>query len=117
MKKVTLKNPFGGMTQWLYQRFTAFFMIFYFLIIAFYTLTEPFTFETWNYFMSSLTMRITTMAFFFFMIIHAWIGVQHVTDDYIKPVLLKWSINTIFLIITLAQMVYLPYCLLGDFHA
>ena len=34
--------------------------------------------------MSPLWMRWTTFIFFLFMIIHAWIGVQHVIDDYIK---------------------------------
>jgi len=117
LNKVTLKSPFGGMTQWLYQRFTAFFMIVYLAIILFYFVSYSLTYESWVAFMSPLWMRLVTSIFFVFMIIHAWIGVQHVTDDYIKLYLLKVLINIIFLIFTLAQIIYLPYFLLVTFNA
>lgn len=114
---MTLKSPFGGMTHWLYQRFTALFMIAYLVIILFYFISYTFTYESWVNFMSPLWMRLVTSIFFVFMIIHAWIGVQHVTDDYVKFHLLKGLINIIFLIFTLAQIIYLPYFLLVTFNA
>jgi len=116
LSRVSLKSPFGGMTQWLYQRFTAFFMIAYSGIIVFYLFFNAFTFESWVALMSPLWMRWTTFIFFLFLIIHAWIGVQHVIDDYIKFSFLKTLINIIFLLLTLAQLIYLPYFLLVIFN-
>ena len=103
------------MTQWLYQRFTALFMIAYLAIIVFYLLFYSFTFESWMAFMSPLWMRWVTSIFFIFMIVHAWIGVQHVIDDYIKLSFLKTFINILLLLLTLAQLIYLPYFLIVIF--
>ena len=66
--------------------------------------------------MSPLWMRWATSIFFIFMIIHSWIGVQHVIDDYIKLSFLKASVNIIFLLLTLAQLIYLPYFLMVIFN-
>jgi len=60
--------------------------------------------------------EMDNLYFFLFMIIHAWIGVQHVIDDYIKFSFLKTLINIIFLLLTLAQLIYLPYFLLVIFN-
>lgn len=117
MSKVSLKSPFGGMTQWLYQRFTALFMIAYLVVILFYILFYSFTYQSWVTFMTTLWMRLATSIFFVLMIIHAWIGVQHVIDDYIKLDFLKGLINIIFLLLTLAQLIYLPYFLMVSFNA
>ncbi len=68
-------------------------MIAYSAIIVFYLLFYTFTYESWVAFMSPLWMRWATSIFFIFMIIHAWIGVQHVIDDYIKLIFLKAFIN------------------------
>ena len=57
------------MTQWLYQRFTAFFMIAYSGIIVFYLFFNAFTFESWVALMSPLWMRWTTFIFFLFMFV------------------------------------------------
>lgn len=117
MSKVSIKSPFGGMTQWLYQRFTALIMIIYLVIILFYFSLYSFNYESWVAFMSQLWMRLATSIFFVLMIIHAWIGVQNVIEDYIKWIFLKSLINIIFLILTLSQLVYLPYFLLVTFNA
>ena len=77
---------------------------------------NAFTFESWVALMSPLWMRWTTFIFFLFMIIHAWIGVQHVIDDYIKLSFLKALINIFFLLLTLAQVIYLPYFLMVVFN-
>ena len=60
--------------------------------------------------------EMDNLYFFLFMIIHAWIGVQHVIDDYIKLSFLKALINIIFLLLTLAQIIYLPYFLMVIFN-
>ena len=91
-------------------------MIAYSGIIVFYLFFNAFTFESWVALMSPLWMRWTTFIFFLFMIIHSWIGVQHVIDDYIKLSFLKALINIIFLILTLAQVIYLPYFLMVVFN-
>jgi len=55
--------------------------------------------------------------YFFFIYDYSCLdGVQHVIDDYIKFSFLKTLINIIFLLLTLAQLIYLPYFLLVIFN-
>jgi len=117
MTRFSLKSPFGGMTQWLYQRFTALFMIVYLAIIVFYLLFYSFSFKSWVALMSPLWMRLATSIFFILMIVHAWIGIQHVIDDYIKYNNLKAFTNLVFLFLTIVQLIYLPYFLMVVFNA
>jgi len=109
-----LKNPFGGMTQWLYQRFTAFFMVSYMGIISVLILRfRPLTFDIWSSLFDPWELRYATLVFFYLMFFHAWIGILHVTEDYIKIIFLRNVTNLSLLIIMLFQLIYLTYFLIG----
>jgi succinate dehydrogenase hydrophobic anchor subunit len=47
------------------------------------------------------------------MFFHAWIGVLHITEDYIKIIVLRNAVNVILLIIMLFELAYLSYFLIG----
>jgi succinate dehydrogenase / fumarate reductase membrane anchor subunit len=107
------KYPFGGMTQWIYQRFTAIYMIFYFLLLGLKLYQVEINYDNWLMVMSPLWMRIVTIIFFYFMLFHAWIGVQHVIEDYIQSIVVRKLINLLFLLLVVGQLVILPYFLFG----
>jgi succinate dehydrogenase hydrophobic anchor subunit len=50
------------------------------------------------------------------MVIHAFIGVQHVTDDYISFPGLRKLMNILFLGLVVIQAIGLPYVLFGGFN-
>lgn len=113
MTYFNLKSPFGGMTQWIYQRFTAIFMLIYLIIILFLSLQNEGGFQGWMAMMSPLWMKILTTLFFYLMMIHAFIGVIHVTDDYISNLMVRKILNIFFFSIVLIQIITLPYILFG----
>ncbi|MDC0422724.1 succinate dehydrogenase, hydrophobic membrane anchor protein [Methylophilaceae bacterium] len=108
------KKPFGGMTQWLYQRFTALFMVTYMgtLSVIIFS-SEPITFDVWSSLFGSWVIRHSTLVFFYVMFFHAWIGILHVTEDYIKIIYLRNTVNLLFLILMFLQLIYLTYFLIG----
>jgi succinate dehydrogenase / fumarate reductase membrane anchor subunit len=113
MTLMSLKRPFGGMTQWIYQRFTAMFMLIYLLLIFVLISIKGDGYQGWFEVMSPVWMKILTTLFFYLMVIHAFIGVQHVTDDYIPYPGLRKLMNTLFLGLVVIQVIGLPYVLFG----
>ena len=116
MKK-SLKYPFGGITIWLYQRFTAFFMSAYFFLIGLIIfINSPISFLEWSNIFDPFWMKISTLMFFYVMYFHSWIGIQHIIDDYIKNNLLRKIIIKIFFIAVFLQVIMISFFLLGGFR-
>ena len=108
-----LKEPFGGMTQWVYQRFTAVFMVIYLLIMSVLISSySVFEYSSWTSIFESYWVRFGTLIFFYVMFFHAWIGILHVTGDYIKWFGMRRAINFCFLTIILLQILILSFCLI-----
>ena len=116
MKK-SLKYPFGGITIWLYQRFTAFFMSAYFFLIGLIIfINSPISFLEWSNIFDPFWMKISTLMFFYVMYFHSWIGILHIVDDYIKNNLLRKIIIKIFFIAVFLQVIMISFFLLGGFR-
>jgi succinate dehydrogenase / fumarate reductase, membrane anchor subunit len=108
------RRPFGGMTQWLYQRFTALFMVAYMATISVIMFTyKPLTYEVWASLFDLWALKSATLVFFYLMFFHAWIGVLHVTEDYIKAIYLRKVINLSLLLAMLFELIYLTFFLIG----
>jgi len=107
------KEPFGGMTQWVYQRFTAVFMVIYLLIMIALILSHPvFTYSTWVSTFDNPWVRFGTLIFFYVMFFHAWIGMLHITEDYIKWFAIRRAINFCFLVMIVLQILILSFYLI-----
>ena len=75
-----------GMSEWLFQRLTAIAMALYTVVLAFVLLyVRPEGYEAWHSVFEPALMKIGTFAFMLSLLLHAWIGVQDVLSDYIKP--------------------------------
>ena len=110
----SLKSPFGGMTQWLYQRFTALFMTTYMISLALILTTyRPLTFDVWASLFDHWAIKYTTLVFFILMFFHAWIGILHITEDYIKVIAVRTTINGFLFITMVVELIYLTYFLIG----
>lgn len=108
-----IKKPFGGMTQWIYQRFTALFMVIYLLIMGILILNHSvFDYVGWISMFDSWLVRFGTLIFFYIMFFHAWIGVLHVTEDYIKWFAIRRTVNFCFLMMINIQLLILSFYLI-----
>jgi succinate dehydrogenase / fumarate reductase, membrane anchor subunit len=108
-----IKAPFGGMTQWVYQRFTALFMIFYLLAMGILILNHPVSdYISWISMFDILLVRFGTLIFFYVMFFHAWIGILHVTEDYIKNFTVRRAVNFCFLMMIIFQLLILSFYLI-----
>ena len=93
-----IKQPFGGMTQWVYQRFTALFMFIYLSIMGVLISTyRDIDYFSWISIFDSRWVSFGTLIFFYLMFFHAWIGMLHITEDYIKWDTVRRAINFCFL--------------------
>ena len=107
------KESFGGMTQWVYQRFTAVFMVIYLLIMsALISNHSVFKYSTWVSIFDTAWVRFGTLIFFYVMFFHAWIGILHITEDYIKWFAIRRVINFCFLVIIILQILIINFYLI-----
>ena len=108
-----LKEPFGGMTQWVYQRFTALFMVIYLLAMSILILNHPvLDYTVWISIFDSWALRFGTLIFFYVMFFHAWIGMLHITNDYIKNFIVRRAVNFCFLMMIIFQLLILSFYLI-----
>jgi len=47
------------------------------------------------------------------MFFHAWIGILHITEDYIKVIAVRTTINGFLFITMVVELIYLTYFLIG----
>lgn len=93
----------SGVHDFILLRASAIILALYTLFIAsFYVVTPEVTFENWTEFFSCLVTKIFTVVAIIALLIHAWIGVWQVLTDYVKPALLRGSLQFIFSITLLA---------------
>jgi len=108
-----IKEPFGGMTQWIYQRFTALFMFIYLLIMmVLISIHDVIDYFSWVSIFDSWWVSFGTLIFFYLMFFHAWIGILHVTEDYIKWNATRRAVNFCFLLMIILQLLILSIFLI-----
>ena len=79
-----LTNKYPGMRLWLSQRLTALVMAAYIILLAALLLIiQPSGFDAWHAFISPIWFRLATLVFFMCLLMHAWLGVADVLQDYV----------------------------------
>ena len=79
-----LTNKYPGMRIWLSQRLTALVMAFYtVLLVVMLLIMQPAGFTAWHDFVSPIWFRLLTLLFFMCLLMHAWLGVTDVLQDYV----------------------------------
>jgi succinate dehydrogenase / fumarate reductase membrane anchor subunit len=87
----------NGLRDWLVQNMTAFFMAVYIISLVVYLMINPVLgYYTWHALLSTLFMRVSTLLFLLFMILHTRIGLWTIATDYLKSTVVR----AIFLIVT-----------------
>jgi succinate dehydrogenase / fumarate reductase, membrane anchor subunit len=96
-----------GFKDWLAQRATAVIMAVYtvVLLVAF-LLSSGVSYERWAKLYAFLPMKLLTLTVFIAFGYHAWVGMRDIWMDYIKPVALRISLQTLTLLWLVAMVAW-----------
>jgi succinate dehydrogenase / fumarate reductase membrane anchor subunit len=85
-----------GMRDWLAQRLTAILMAVYTIVLLVSFLTgQNFTYEGWAGMFARQWFKLFTMVTLFGLFYHAWVGVRDIWMDYVKPVGIRLTLQTL----------------------
>ncbi len=88
-----MKKALSGMHAWLVQRFTAVYMLLFFLFVLFhFTFNAPQSYDDWRNSVASPFALVASMLFCIALLLHAWVGLRDVMMDYVKPLALRVSL-------------------------
>jgi succinate dehydrogenase membrane anchor subunit len=98
---VTRREAVGahyGLTDWLIQRLTAVVMIVYTLfLLAVVAWHGGIDHATWRALFAGGVFRLASFLFMVSLLYHAWIGVREILMDYVHPVGVRLSLQTLFI--------------------
>ncbi|HEB57548.1 MAG TPA: succinate dehydrogenase, hydrophobic membrane anchor protein [Gammaproteobacteria bacterium] len=82
-----------GMRAWLLQRLSGAYIGLYLLVALFTLATGPaLDYARWHSLLSRPAVAIASLLFFFFILVHAWVGIRDVLLDYVQFTALRFSI-------------------------
>ena len=96
-----------GLQDWLLQRITAVVLTAYLLFLVTYLFLHiPLDFVSWQHLFRQPVMKAASLISLLSVCVHAWLGLWMVITDYIKPIFLRISINSILLLILLSYLIW-----------
>lgn len=103
MVKSVLGVYHQGLREWVIQRLSAILMAVYFLFLMGYFLTHPgLSFAEWHSLFAQNGMKVATLLVVTALLYHAWIGMWTVFTDYVKPYVLRATLNFFVLLMLFA---------------
>ena len=95
----------SGVHDFILLRASAVILVLYtFFLAGFFLITPEVTYNVWHDLFACMSIKIFTLLAIIALVIHAWIGVWQVLSDYIKPALLRGSLQFVF---SITLLVYL----------
>jgi succinate dehydrogenase / fumarate reductase membrane anchor subunit len=92
-----------GMRDWLAQRLTAILMAVFTIVLLVSFLTgQNFTYEGWAGLFARQWFKLFTMVTFFGLFYHAWVGIRDIWMDYVKPVGIRLTLQSLTVLWLLA---------------
>ena len=84
-----------GLAGFMGQRITSVVLTLWVLLVGVSVLFGPLSYETWAALFAPLWMKVITLVALLSLLYHAWIGVRNIWMDYVTPVWLRLSLQTI----------------------
>jgi succinate dehydrogenase / fumarate reductase membrane anchor subunit len=85
-----LKRAISGLRAWIIQRFTAVFLLLFFVVtFGHFAFDAPHSYSDWHNCIANPFVAAATLLFFATLLLHAWVGLRDVMVDYIKPLPLR----------------------------
>jgi succinate dehydrogenase / fumarate reductase membrane anchor subunit len=97
----------NGLKDWLIQRISAVYLLFYFGFVFFYLIANrPLDYYQWHDLFYTSFMRIISVIALLMILLHAWIGLWTVTTDYLKCTIVRVSTQVVIAIFLLSQFLW-----------
>lgn len=97
----------NGLKDWLIQRATALYLIFYTGFLLGYCLFHPgLDYSQWYALFHDPKVQIASVIALVFLSLHAWIGIWTVTTDYLACTCLRLPVQGLVVVVLLAQVVW-----------
>ncbi len=97
----------SGLRDWIWQRISAIVLAIYFIFLMSFLVTHPqLNFETWAGLFENFWMKLASSMVIVFLIIHSWIGIWIVITDYVKPLWLRLSMQSLILFSLLGLLIW-----------
>ncbi|MCD8525317.1 MAG: succinate dehydrogenase, hydrophobic membrane anchor protein [Gammaproteobacteria bacterium] len=78
--------PKKGVTDWLKQRVTAFFLVIYLVLFCALLFThQPLDLDAWQGIFHPVWFKVLSIIAFLSVVVHAWVGMWTIFTDYIHP--------------------------------
>ena len=84
-----------GLASFIGQRVTSVVLIVWVIWVGISMLFGPLTYETWAALFAPLWMKIATLVALASLLYHAWVGVRNIWMDYITPVWMRLTLQTV----------------------
>ena len=84
-----------GLAGFIGQRVTSIVLTLWIFLVGVSMLFGPLSYDTWAALFAPLWMKIVTLIALFSLLYHAWIGMRNIWMDYVQPVWVRLSLETI----------------------
>lgn len=103
VKRVVVGAHYGS-RDWLLQRVSAVFMVFYTLLFVLVLIGSPsLQYPVWKALFANQWMRFATLLFLLSVYLHAWVGVRDILMDYVHPTGVRLTLQ---ILVILALVLY-----------
>ena len=90
----------NGLRDWLVQRFSAVVLAGYvFVLLRFFFIHPHVDFTTLRNYFATSWMQVFTLVALFSLTLHAWVGIWTVITDYIKPAVIRFTIQAFVILL------------------
>jgi succinate dehydrogenase / fumarate reductase membrane anchor subunit len=97
----------SGVRDFLLQRLSAYYLLFFLIGFVLYLMSHPAAdYYAWHNLFQNTLMRVSVFFFFLSLTIHAWIGMWMVATDYLKDYVLRLFVLVIVMLILLLSLVW-----------
>ncbi len=93
----------AGLGEWVLQRLTAVYMLFFLIILVFRFAVSPVvSYADWQQLSTSLLFQVSLLLFIFSLLAHAWLGMKSVLLDYVHPWRIRFMLLSLLAVLLLA---------------
>jgi len=89
----------SGLHDWLWQRVSALVIASYVIFMAIYFVShQGLTYADWQFLFTHTGVKLYTLVFLVGLSAHAWIGLWTVATDYVKPMTIRFAVQSAIII-------------------
>ena len=104
MKKLIV-GAHHGMRDWIFQRISAAYMIFYTLVFVLVACVMGVDgFDGWRAIFELGFMKFLTFIFWVNLLYHAWVGMRDIFIDYVQPMWIKLPLLSVVVLVLIGYM-------------